>query len=113
MVYLRAVTPKRNVIFEIAGAVQHGPGNDPVDVDQAAFDIFKEAVIGGWFPTDVVVLWKAIDGYSNPQTLIIHPFHWNRDYAAGHDEGMNAAAIKLREDTAQFAVPHQRFSTDE
>src|SRR5450631_1222558 len=85
-VYLRARIPKGNVVFKIARAFQHRAGDDPVDVDFTAGDILQNALIGGGFAANVMMLRKAVNGYGDAQPREIDPFERNRNHAAADDE---------------------------
>src|SRR6266404_1571967 len=53
---LGPLIPERYVFFEVAGALEHRPGDHPMHVDFASPNVFQDAVVGGRLSAYVVVL---------------------------------------------------------
>src|SRR5882724_2016847 len=112
-VHLRSRIPEGNVVFEVAGAIQHRASDHPVDVDFTARDILQDALVSGGLAANVVVLREAVDGYGDAQPREIHPFERNWNHAAGDYEGEDVHGAEGRQNSAQFAMAHQRLAADQ
>ena len=112
-IYFRARLPEGDVLFEIAGAFEHGARDDPVDIDLAAFDVFEDALVGGGLAADVVVGGKTVNGDGHADARQFHPFWRNGDDGAGDDQREDVYFAEGGENTGKFAMTDQRLAADE
>ena len=105
--------PEGDVLFQIAGTLEHGAGDYPMNVDFAARDILEDDAVGRGLSPHVVMFGQAVDGNRNAKAGQVHPAERDWDYTAGDNERENIHGAEGGKDQAEFAMAHERFATDQ
>ena len=102
--------PEGHILLQVAGARQHRTCDDPVNVDFAALDVFKNAVVRCRFAPDIVIFRQPVHRHRDPKTRDFHPLDRDRDHSAGDDECEYAQLTESGKNAAEFTMPNQRLS---
>jgi len=100
-------------IFQIPVPGDHRPGDSPVNVHMTLPDVLQNALVGGRFAANIVMLGKTVHGDRHAQSGNVHPVLRNRDHSTGDNHSVNFHLAQYRQQPAQFTMPYQRLAADE
>jgi hypothetical protein len=110
---LGARVPEGDVFVQVAGAREHLARDGPVNIDLAAFNVRKDALVGGRFAANVVILWEAVNGDGDAEARNLHPFERNGNDGAGDDEAEDVESAKSGKNAGEFAMADEGFAADQ
>jgi hypothetical protein len=111
--YLGTSVPKRNIFFNVVGALKHGPGDRAMHVHLTPGYVLQDAIVRGWLASHVMMFRKAVHGDCHPHAWNIHPVQRNRDNSACDHHGVDVHAAQDRQYATQFAMASQWLATYE
>ena len=77
------------------------------------FNIFEDALVGGWFASLVMLGLKTVDGHDDVELFELLPGFGDDAEGAGNDLGVHTAALDLGQKQFQFAVTNERVAANE
>ena len=84
-----------------------------MDIHFAVADILQDAIVGCGLAAFIVMLRESVHRHRHPAPRQPDPLLRDRNYPAGDNQSEDPAVAQLGQDAAEFAVPHERFATDQ